>query len=381
MVSNVELFAQLAKQGGLNIEQYAIQVFTFVPDSSGYVVVMHKGDRSLTQCAWHNVPAGLDQLLGREAANGVRHVAVGINGSYVVILNSGVVWWKGVPPALNRLLTDAEQKRRGVQVIVATFFCEVEPGVDAPIVPQTVSLSLVAADWFFIEFADGATQFVLPPQWHGTINKHASLSVHKPGPTVVTSFASTPSSTPSATRSAPSSHASRFGSHSMSPLSPHNPSPVHGHTPHLGHTPNQAHTPYHAYAPHQAQAPPQAHTPYHVHISPQAHTPHQTHMPYQAHTSYQTQTPYTPNPYAQTYAGVPQFVPQPPPPQQQQQQQPQQQYQPAVHVTNVYNTFQEPQKPSNNSSGTVQLIGGALKVAAAVLPTLLGTNSGNGLFS
>ena len=124
MVSNVELFAQLAKQGGLNLEQYAIQCFTFVPDSSGYVTVLHKGDRSLTRCAWHNVPAGLDQLLEREAAKGVRHVTAGINDSYVVILNSGVVWWKGVPPGLNRLLEEAEQKRRGVKVIAATFLVE-----------------------------------------------------------------------------------------------------------------------------------------------------------------------------------------------------------------------------------------------------------------
>jgi hypothetical protein len=121
MVSNVELFAQLAAQGGLNLEQYAIQCFTFVPDPSGYVTVLHKGDRSLTRCAWHNVPPGVDQLLDDEAAKGVRHVTVGMNGSYVVILNSGVVWWKDVPPSLNRLLDDAEQRGRGVKVTAATF--------------------------------------------------------------------------------------------------------------------------------------------------------------------------------------------------------------------------------------------------------------------
>lgn len=311
MVSNVELFAQLAKQGGLNIEQYAIQVFTFVPDSSGYVTVLHKGDRSLTRCAWHNVPAGLDQLLEREAANGVRHVTVGMNGSYVVILNSGVVWWKGVPPALNRLLNEAEKTRRGV---------------------KTVSLSLVAADWFFVEFADGATQFVMPPQWHATINKHTSLSVRRPGPTMVTSFASSPSPTVSGFRSisSPSPQTSRHGSlSSFSPLSPHTPSPV------LGYQPYQVQTAYQAPAPQTYQA------------------------------------PYTPNPYVQSFAGMQQFVPQPPPLQQQ--------YQP-VNVTNVYNTIQEPQKPSNNSSGTVQLLGGALKVAGALLPLFTGNlnNGGNG---
>ena len=347
MVSNVELFAQLAKQGGLNLEQYAIQCFTFVPDSSGYVTVLHKGDRSLTKCAWHNVPPALDQLLEREAANGVRHVTVGMNDSYAVILNSGVVWWKGVPQALNRLLQDAEQKRRGVKVTAATFFGGVELGVNVPIVFQTVLLSLIAADWFFVEFADGATQFVMPPQWHPTVNKHASLGVaRKPGPTVVTSFASTPSSTPSLSRAAPSAHPSRFKSHGL--FGPHNHSPVHGH-----HTPHQAQTSY------------QTQTTYQTQTSYQAPTPYQTQIPYQA------QPTYTPNPYVQTYPGVPQFVPQPPPPLQQQQQ--------PVHVTNVYNTVQQqPEKPSHGSSGTVQLLGGALKVAGAILPLFIGNNNNGG---
>lgn len=212
-----------------------------------------------------------------------------------------------------------------------------------PIVLQTVSLSLVAADWFFVEFADGATQFVMPPQWHPTINKHASLGVRKPGPTMVTSFASTPSSTPSVSRAAPLPHASRFGSHgSLSPISPHSPGPV------LGHTPHQAQTSYQTQTTYQPQ------------------TPYQTQIPYQA------QPTYTPNPYVQPYAGVPQFVPQPPPPPLQQQQQ-------QVHVTNVYNTIQQqPQKPANGTSGTVQLLGGALKVAGAVLPLIIGGNNNGG---
>jgi hypothetical protein len=35
-----------------------------------------------------------------------------------------------------------------------------------------VSLSLVADGWYFIEFADGATRFCLPPDWHDSINRH-----------------------------------------------------------------------------------------------------------------------------------------------------------------------------------------------------------------
>ncbi|KAI9458917.1 hypothetical protein BJY52DRAFT_1267932 [Lactarius psammicola] len=222
MVSNVELFAQLAAQGGLNLEQYAIQCFTFVPDETGYVTVLHKGDRTLTR------------FLEREAAKGVRHVTVGMNGAYVVILNSGVVWWQDVPPSLNKLLDDAEKRGRGV---------------------KTVALSLVAPDWFFVEFADGATQFVLPPSWHTALNKHTALSVRRPGPTMVT-------------------------------------------------------------------APP----------------------------------PHRPAPFVPMYTTPPQFTPQP-----------------TYNVTHVYNNVQ--QQPAPQENGTVQLLGGALKVAGALLPIFTGLGS------
>ncbi|KAH9057913.1 hypothetical protein EDB83DRAFT_1033992 [Lactarius deliciosus] len=278
MVSNVELFAQLAAQGGLNLEQYAIQCFTFVPDPSGYVTVLHKGDRSLTRCAWHNVPSGLDQILEREAGKGVRHVTAGMGGSYVVILNSGIVWWEAVPLPLNRLLSDAEATGRGV---------------------KTVALSLVAPDWFFVEFADGATQFMLPPSWHTTLNKHTALSVRKPGPTMVSAF-NLP--TPSAPRPPLPPRTSPHGSHgSFSPLNSPNPS--------LGPGPG----------------PP----------------------------------PYTPHQYVPMYASPPQFTPQPP-------------QQPTYHITNVYNNMQQQQQPPAQENGTVQLLGGALKVAGALLPMFTG---------
>ncbi|KAH9039533.1 hypothetical protein EDB85DRAFT_1928658 [Lactarius pseudohatsudake] len=274
MVSNVELFAQLAAQGGLNLEQYAIQCFTFVPDSSGYVTVLHKGDQSLTRCAWHNVPAGLDQLLEREAGKGVRHVTAGMGGSYVVILNSGIVWWEAVPLPLNRLLSDAETRGRGV---------------------KTVELSLVAPDWFFIEFADGATQFVLPP------------TCVSQGPTMVSAF-NRP--TPSAPHPPLPPRTSSHGSHgSFSPLNSPNPS--------LGPVPG----------------PP----------------------------------PYTPHQYVPMYAGPPQFAPQPPP-----QFAPQPPSQPTYHITNVYNNMQQQQQPPAQENSTFQLLGGALKVAGAVLPMLTG---------
>jgi hypothetical protein len=93
MISNVEQFVQLVQQAGLSLADYAIQFFTFVPDTTGYITVLHKTDGSLTRCAWHNVPRELDMVLEREGPKGVRHVTVGVNGAYVVILNSGAMSW------------------------------------------------------------------------------------------------------------------------------------------------------------------------------------------------------------------------------------------------------------------------------------------------
>ena len=65
------------------------------------------------------------------------------------------------------------------------------------------------------------------------------------------------------------------------------------------------------------------------------------------------------------YTGfVPQFVPPPPQPQ------------PTYNVTNVYNTIQQPENPASHGNGTVQLLGGALKVAGALLPLFTGGNNG-----
>jgi hypothetical protein len=117
MISNVEQFVQLVQQAGLSLADYAIQFFIFVPDTTGYVAVLHKTDGSLTRCAWHNVPRELDMVLEREGPKGVRHVTVGVNGAYVVILNSGAVsWGAGVPGRLHQLLEDAVRRRRSVAV-------------------------------------------------------------------------------------------------------------------------------------------------------------------------------------------------------------------------------------------------------------------------
>jgi hypothetical protein len=79
------------RKSGLNLADHAIRFFSFVPDPAGYVTVFHKVDNPFGRCVWHNVPDDLNMLLERESSKGVRHVAVGVNDSYVVILDTGVV--------------------------------------------------------------------------------------------------------------------------------------------------------------------------------------------------------------------------------------------------------------------------------------------------
>jgi hypothetical protein len=113
---------RLVQQAGLSLADYAIQFFTFVPDPTGYITVLHKTDGSLTRCAWHNVPHELDMVLEREGPKGVRHVTVGVNGAHVLILNSGaVLWGAGVPGRLHQLLEDAVRRRRSVVVSIIPF--------------------------------------------------------------------------------------------------------------------------------------------------------------------------------------------------------------------------------------------------------------------
>jgi hypothetical protein len=93
---------QLLQQAGLTLAGYAIQFFTFVPDTTGYVTVLHETDGSHTRCVWHNVPRELDMVLEREGPKGVRHVTVGVNGAYVVILNYGLTPACAAQPATVR---------------------------------------------------------------------------------------------------------------------------------------------------------------------------------------------------------------------------------------------------------------------------------------
>jgi hypothetical protein len=47
--------------------------------------------------------------------------------------------------------------------------------VDLPALSQTVALSLISASWYFVEFADGATSYTLPPDWHDSVNGYIAL--------------------------------------------------------------------------------------------------------------------------------------------------------------------------------------------------------------
>jgi hypothetical protein len=40
-----------------------------------------------------------------------------------------------------------------------------------------VSLSLISPTWYFVEFADGTTEFFLPPAWHETVNKFSAQAM------------------------------------------------------------------------------------------------------------------------------------------------------------------------------------------------------------
>lgn len=62
MQSNVEMFITLPENSGLDISQYSINCFAFVPNLAGYVCVLQRND-GLTRCAWRDVPTSLDNHL------------------------------------------------------------------------------------------------------------------------------------------------------------------------------------------------------------------------------------------------------------------------------------------------------------------------------
>jgi len=215
-MSNVDQFAQLVQRAGHSLADYEIQFFTFVPDPAGYVTVLHKTDGSLTRCAWHNVPRKLDEVLEQEGPKGVRHVTVGVNGAYVVILNSGaVLWGAGVPERLDQLLGDAERRRRSV---------------------ATVSLSLVSSSWYFVQFADRVTEFDLPPDWHQTVNHYsAQTQLTSTPPRMATSYNHGAPHGPHRSQTYPQ-HGSQLPQYGAN--NPAGPVPSYGGQPNPGHRPS-----------------------------------------------------------------------------------------------------------------------------------------------
>lgn len=89
---------------------------------------------------------------------------------------------------------------------------------------QTVSLSLISPSWYFVEFADGVTAYVLPQDWHAVIDKITTRAMGHTGPKVL-------SSSNSATSPLPLGHSpvdAQYGA--FSPIGAHdlNARPSHG---------------------------------------------------------------------------------------------------------------------------------------------------------
>jgi hypothetical protein len=182
--------------------------------------------------------------------------------------------------------------------------------VDSPVLSQTVALSLISPSWYFVEFADGATNYTLPPDWHDSVNGYTALAARNKGPKISTSYRTMPSHSPSPS---PSPHSPWPGQYGLfSSVSPDGSS--------AGYTP-YASNPYPA---------------------PMFTSPPQ---------------PVYPSPPPPMFTGTPM---------------------PIYNITNIYN--QQPQtlaSEQKNNDDMVQLLGGVLKVAGAVLvPMLTGTGSG-----
>ena len=88
----------------MDISRCAIQQFTFVPDAAGYVVILRDIPTDSTFCAWSRVPSSLDAHLTEVAGRGVKSVAVGAGGSWVVVLEDGSINWMDVSKSLSELL-------------------------------------------------------------------------------------------------------------------------------------------------------------------------------------------------------------------------------------------------------------------------------------
>lgn len=103
MQSNVNLFIALAEESGLDISQYSIDSFAFVPNPAGYICMLQRKD-GLTRCAWRDVPTSLDNHLDEIAPRGIKCVAVGQGGSWVTIQSDGTLNWRDVPQNLANIL-------------------------------------------------------------------------------------------------------------------------------------------------------------------------------------------------------------------------------------------------------------------------------------
>lgn len=97
------MFITLAESSGLDISQYSIDSFAFVPNPAGYVCVLERTD-GLTRCAWRDVPTTLDNHLDEVASRGIKCCAVGEGGSWVTIQSDGTLSWRDVSQNLANIL-------------------------------------------------------------------------------------------------------------------------------------------------------------------------------------------------------------------------------------------------------------------------------------
>ncbi len=105
---------------------------------------------------------------------------------------------------------------------------------------KTVSLSLVSPSWFFVQFADGGTQFFLPPDWHQSVNRYSAQAANASrGPKMATSYShGAPSRAQTYPKYAPHLAQAQPGSYN-----PGGPVPSYGGVPNPGYKSFQA-SPY-----------------------------------------------------------------------------------------------------------------------------------------
>jgi len=110
-VSQTVQAAEDAKADGIDLPYSNITSITFVPNSKGYICI-GKTTVGTPICLWggDGIPPSLAAYLADVPPNiAVQYVSVGFGGSWVVILQTGAVYSKGIPESLKRHLRSTLQ--------------------------------------------------------------------------------------------------------------------------------------------------------------------------------------------------------------------------------------------------------------------------------